>query len=192
VRRRFAANAVAAGSMLLLAGCAVPATPAEPRQPSPLPAASPIPPVKNPRDVAAMAQRPCELLTPQQARQFGLNLPPQQLDYTRSMVRCEWSNTFSGRTLDISAMTNNLTLEAIYSRRSSFPTFEATEISGYPAILRRTNADLPLCFIDIKPAERESVSVVYESKEFATNPQQACVVGKQVAEAVIANLPPKR
>jgi hypothetical protein len=108
------------------------------------------------------------------------------------MVRCEWSNTSSGRTLDISAMTNNLTLEAIYSRRSSFPTFEVTEISGYPAILRRTNADLPLCFIDIKPAERESVSVVYESKEFATNPQQACVVGKQVAEAVIANLPPKR
>jgi hypothetical protein len=87
--------------------------------------------------------------------------------------------------------TNNPTLEIIYSKDRSLPFFELTDISGYPAIITRTNADLPICTIDIKVAERQSVSVGYNSKEFEKNPQQACEINKQVAAAVLINLPAK-
>jgi hypothetical protein len=143
-----------------------------------------------------MAQRPCDLLTAQQARQFGLDLPPEQLGGLLGTQRCKWTTTTADRrivrTVDVSLFTNNPTLEVAYYQNRNRPFFELTEISGYPAIVTRPNADLPVCDIDVKTAERQSFTVSYDADAFATNPQQACVVGKQVAEAVIANLPPKR
>jgi len=70
---------------------------------------------------------------------------------------------------------------------------ELTQIAGYPAIITRTNADIAVCDIDVKAAERQSVTVIYHSEEQAlkNNPQQSCEVGKQIAAAVLMNLPPK-
>lgn len=190
--------AVATSSAIMLAGCHGGTGPApESGRPDPMQAVSPIPPVakKNARDVAAMARRPCELLTAEQATRFELDLPPDQLEGLLGTLRCEWTATTRDRetirTVDVSMFTNNPTLEAVYSRRQSYPFFELTEVSGYPAILTRTNADDPSCDIDVKPAERQSVSVGYRSKEFNNNPQQACEINKQVAAAVLMNLPPK-
>jgi hypothetical protein len=195
MRIRLVAGAIAAGLAITLAGCSEGQS-AGPDQPSPPQAASPIPPVtKNARDAAAMAHRPCELLTAQQAKGFGLDLPPDQLDGLLGTLRCKWTATTRDRetirTVDVSMFTDNPTLEAIYNRRQSYPFFELTEVSGYPAIVTRTNADDPSCDITIKPAERQSVSVGYRSKEFSNNPQQACEINKQVAVAVLMNLPPK-
>lgn len=199
MRSRFLANVVAAGSVVVAAGCGsgTGAAP-EPAQVSPAPAASPIPPVKNPRDVAAMARRPCELLTSQQATGFGFDLPPEELDGLLGTLRCKWTRTTREqelvRTVDVSMFTNNPTLEVIYSKdHRGLPFFELTEIAGYPAIITRTNADIARCDIDIKAAERQSVTVIYHSEEPAlkNNPQQSCEVGKQIAAAVLMNLPPK-
>ncbi|MGH3824443.1 MAG: DUF3558 domain-containing protein [Pseudonocardiaceae bacterium] len=197
MRTLLAAGVVAAGLAIMLAGCSggQDAAPT-PDQPSTLQVASPIPPVtKNPRDVAAMVRRPCELLTAQQAKGFDLDLPPDQMDGLLGTLRCEWTATTRDRqtmrTVNVSMFTDNLTLEAVYSRRQSYPFFELTEVSGYPAIVRRTNADDPSCDVTIKPAERQSVSVGYRNKEFKNNPQQSCEVAKQVAAAVLMNLPPK-
>ncbi len=197
MRARLVAAVIATGSVIMLAGCGGGQSAApEPVPPDPPQAASPIPPVtNNARDVAAMARRPCELLTAQQAKGFGLDLPPDQLDGLLGTLRCKWTATTRDRqtirTVDVSMFTNNPTLETAYSRRQSYPFFELTEVSGYPAIITRTNVDDPSCDIDIKPAERQSVSVGYRSKEFNDNPQQSCEVGKQVAAAVLMNLPPK-
>lgn len=197
MRSRLVAAAIVASSVITLAGCdgAQSAAP-EPTLPSAPQAANPIPPVaNNARDVAAMARRPCELLTAQQAKEFGLDLPPAQLDGLLGTLRCKWTATTRDRqtirTVDVSMFTNNPTLETVYSRRQSYPFFELTEISGYPTIVKRTNADDPSCDIDIKPAERQSVSVGYRNKEFSNNPQQSCEINKQVAAAVLMNLPPK-
>lgn len=191
------ASMIAIGSMIVLIGCGTGAdAPPEPVRPSPTDAASPIPPVKNPRDVAAMARRTCELLTPQQAKGFGLDLPPTQRHGLFGSLDCEWTSTTRERqivrTVDISLFTNNLTLEAVYDRRQGLPFFELTEIAGYPATVSRTNADQPICDIAVKPAEHQSVSVTYYSKDFNNDPQQACAVGKQVAAAALMNLPLKR
>lgn len=77
-----------------------------------------------------------------------------------------------------------------YAKNRSLPFFELTDIVGYPAIVTRTNADQAICDINVKAAERQSVSITYYMKLF-NNPQQSCEVGKQVAAAVVMNLPPK-
>jgi Protein of unknown function (DUF3558) len=193
---RFSAGMIAVGSVIVLASCGsgTGAAP-DPVRPSPTEAASPIPPVKNPRDIAALARRPCELLTSQQAAGFGLDLPPKQYDAELGDVGCKWTSTTRDqrtfRTVYISTFTNNPTLEVVYRREHGRPFFELTEIAGYPAIVTRSNLDLPHCNIDVKLAERQSVSVSYDSKELDNNPQHACVVGKQIAAAVLMNLPPK-
>jgi hypothetical protein len=190
------ASVIATGSVIVLAGCGsgTGAAP-EPAGPSATQAASPIPPVKNPRNVAALARRPCELLTSQQATSFGLSLPPKQYDAALGDVGCKWSSaTRDGRTyrtLRIDTFTNNPTLEIAYNQDRDRPFFELTEIAGYPALVSRPLANLPHCDIDVKPAERQSFSLSYDSETFGNNPQQACVVGKQVAAAVVMNLPSK-
>ncbi|MGH3900301.1 MAG: DUF3558 domain-containing protein [Pseudonocardiaceae bacterium] len=195
MRIRFTAGMIAAGSVIVVAGCGGTGVAPEPVRPSPMEVASPIPPVKNPRDVAVLARRPCELLTSEQATGFGLDLPPRQRDGVLGNLDCEWLTTTrereTVRQVDISIFTDNPTLEVAYGQNRGRPFFELTEISGYPALVSRTNVDLPICDIDVKTAERQSVSMTYESKEFRNNPQQACVVGKQVAAAVLMNLPPK-
>jgi hypothetical protein len=131
----------------------------------------------------------------QQARGFGLDFPPEQMDGFLNTFRCEWKTTIGDRriirTVFVSMFTNNPTLETSYTKNQSLPFFELTEIADYPTIVTRTNADLPSCDIDIKTAEHQSMTVIYESKEFNNNPQQACEVGKQVAEAMLMNIPLK-
>ena len=186
------ASIAATIAVIALPGCSASSTT---DQTSAAPSAGPIPPVNNPRDVAAMARRPCELLTAQQARGFGLDVPPEQSDGLFGTLDCKWTTTTPDRRIVrrvyVSMFTNNPTLEVAYSKDRSLPYFELTEIAGYPAIVTRTNADLPSCDIDIKVAQRQSVSVAYDSEEFTNNPQQSCVVAKQVAASVVMNLPPK-
>jgi hypothetical protein len=199
MRLRLLASLVAVGSVLVAAGCGSDTSAAPvPAQPSPAPAASPIPPVNHPRDVAAMARRPCELLTAQQATGFGFDLPPVESDGMFGTLDCQWRRTSREqellRKVDVSMFTNNPTLEVVYSRdHQGLPFFELTEVAGYPAIVTRTNADIAHCDIDVKAAERQSVTVTYHSEEQAlrNNPQQSCEVGKQIAAAVLMNLPPK-
>jgi hypothetical protein len=185
--------------MIVAVGCAsgTGATP-EVAQRSSAPAASPIPPVNHPRDVAAMARRPCQLLTAQQATGFGFDLPPEESDGLFGTLDCQWRKTSREqelvRKVDLTMFTNNPTLEVAYSRdHRGLPFFELTQIAGYPAIITRTNADIAVCDIDVKAAERQSVTVIYQSEEQAlkNNPQQSCEVGKQIAAAVLMNLPPK-
>jgi len=196
MRTHLVSSMIVAGYVIVLVGCgSSTGAPPKPVRASPTPAASPIPPVTNPRDVAALARRPCELLTPQQADGFGLDLPPKQYNAALGDLGCEWTSTTHEREtlrqVIISTFTNNLTLEAVYDREHGHPFFELTDIAGYPAIVTRSNPDLPHCDIDVKPAERQSFSLSYDSELFDKNPQQACVVGKQVAAAVLRNLPPK-
>lgn len=185
-------SVVAAGCLILLTGCAAGSDPGQPDPGQPSSSAvSPIPRVDNPRDVAAMARRTCELLTPQQAAVFGPDLPPEPSDGLFGTIACQWRSNTGDHRIGISVFTNNLTLEAVYDRREGLPFFELTTVGGYPATVSRAVADLPICDIHLKPAQLQSVTVSYRSDEFRGNPQQACVVGKQVAEAVLLNLPVK-
>lgn len=196
MRTRSVASMITISSVIGLAGCGTSTgPPPEPVRSSHRPAASLIPPVSNPRDVAAVAHRTCDLLTPAQAKGFGLDVPPAPSEGLFGTVYCEWTTTtselYTVRRASISVFTNNPTLEAAYHNDRGRPSFELTDIAGYPALVSRLNADLPICDVDIKLAERQSVSINYESKEFDRNPQQSCEVAKQVATAVVMNVPLK-
>jgi hypothetical protein len=193
---------LAASSVIMLAGCAsapsapaptpAPATP----QPSTAQTVGPIPPVSNPRDIAGLTQQPCSLLTLQQATGFQLDLPADQLTGTHGTQRCKWTTTTSPahqivRMLDLTLSVNNTDFDVAYNRDRGLPAFEVTDITGYPAIVRMTNGNLPICAVRIKVAEQQSIFVDYEDKSLNKNPRQSCEVGKRIAAAVLTNVPPK-
>ncbi|MGH4027227.1 MAG: DUF3558 domain-containing protein [Pseudonocardiaceae bacterium] len=180
-RGRLLAGVLVLSSLVILAGCGYG------KEAS---GAEVIPRVEKPRNIQAVAGRTCELLTPQQAAGFGLDRPPRQIKGKLGNMECEWRSSRADVWVYLSTFTNRLTLEEVYGRRTSLPYFELTRVGGYPAIVSRTDEALPVCDIDIKPAERQSVTVSYDATKFNKQPQQGCVVGRQVAEAVLANLPP--
>jgi hypothetical protein len=195
MRTRLITSVITASAVVALASCSTSTgTPPQPVHSSPTQAASPIPPVKKPRDVAAIAHRTCDLLTPQQAKNFALDLPPTPSDGPFGTLYCVWQNTTEGlmtKRLSISVTANNPTLEVSYNQHRSRPDFKLTEIAGYPALISRSNMNLPSCDIDIKLADRQSVSITYVAREFTSRPQQSCVAAEQVAATVVMNVPPK-
>jgi hypothetical protein len=195
-----AAAVITAGSVITLGACAgagnapapTPAPPPSATQPS-----GPIPsPVGPPRDLTTMTRRPCELLTAAQATGFRLNLPGDELTGLHDTLRCKWTTTTGTaleivRMLDVSLSVNNPAFDVAYSRDRGLPFFEVITITGYPAIVTMTNAKLPICTVNMKVAEQQSVSLDYEDKTLKGNPQHSCEIGKRVAAAVLTNVPPK-
>lgn len=200
-----AAGMITVSAVIVLAGCGgtnsapAPAAPhPSPTQagPSPTQVAAPIPPVANPRDLTTMTRRPCDLLTPQQATGFRLDLPADQLTGLHGTLRCKWTTTTGSaqeivRMLDVGLSADSPAFEAAYRRERGLPFFQLTDIAGYPALVTRTNASLPICTVRVKVAQDQSFSVDYEDKELNKNPQQSCEVGERMAAAVLTNVPPK-
>jgi hypothetical protein len=153
---------------------------------------SPIPTVQKPRDVAAVAGKPCDLLSTEQAKQFGLDRPPRQMPGVMGQVDCEWRSSQADVWVYISTSPRKSTLEEVYDRRGSLPFFELTDLAGYPATASRSDPKLPVCDVDLKTAEGQSLTVSYDSTKLNKLPQRGCVVGKEVALAVLKNLPAKR
>ncbi|MCA1836954.1 MAG: DUF3558 domain-containing protein, partial [Actinobacteria bacterium] len=136
----------------------------------------------------AMTRRPCDVLTAQQAIELRLDLPGDQLAGLHDTLRCQWTTTTGSareivRMVDVSLSADNAAFEAAYSRDRGLAFFELTNIAGYPAIVTRTNPNLPICTVKVKVAEQQSISVDYEDKVLNKNPQQSCEVGKRVAAA---------
>lgn len=193
---------IAVSSVIMLAGCGgtshapAPASAPTSPQPSPRPTVSPIPPLNNPRDITAMTQRPCDLLTAQQATGFQLDLPADQLTGTHGTQRCKWTTTTSPareivRMLDVTLSLSNRDFDVAYDRERGLPVFEVTSISGYPAIVTMTNGILPICAVRIKVAEQQSIFVDYEDKSLNKNTRQSCEISKRIAAAVLTNVPLK-
>lgn len=158
----------------------------------PEPPRSPIPQVQTPKDVAAVAGRPCDLLTAAQAEQFGLDRPPRPLPGVVGKVDCEWRSSKADVWVYISTSPGKSTLEEVYDRRDSLPHFELTQLAGYPATASRSDPKLPVCDVDVKTAEGQSLTVSYDSTKLNKTPERGCVVGKEVALEVLKNVPPKR
>ncbi|HJT03288.1 MAG TPA: DUF3558 domain-containing protein [Pseudonocardiaceae bacterium] len=160
---------------------------------APAPATTPVGP---PRDLAAMTQRPCDLLTASQATGFQLDLPADQLTGLHGTLRCMWTTTTSPahnivRMLDVSLSVNSPAFDAAYNRDRGLPVFDVITIAGYPALVTMVNVKLPICTVRIKVADQQSVSVDYEDRTLNKNPQQSCDIDKRVAAAVLTNVPLK-
>ncbi|MDN5751611.1 MAG: DUF3558 domain-containing protein [Pseudonocardia sp.] len=179
---------VAALVVLVLAGCSSAAEEAGPNMssgPSPYVAVL-APPVADPRDVRGIAA--CDLLTAEQKQGFGIDVATENQDRPDDFGGCAW------RTLDMEGVLGvvgvqdpPVGLDGLYNVREAYPVFEPGEIDGRP-IVRADFVDTAGrdCRIFIGVADDQMIQA---SAKYAFQPGRGCEVAREMAAAMIANLP---
>jgi len=151
------------------------------------------PPVDQPPlDVEPFLNRPCNVLTPEQAAEWTVSNPervPDKRTYTGPA--CEFQpddpkQVFFGttiRTMD--------SLEGVYQRRDTLQLFEPTEVAGYPGAFNDSadTRSLGSCGLTIKVAEDSALDVLVsvnnrQSPEY-TDP---CPVAARIMEQMIETI----
>lgn len=172
-----------------LAGCSAGGPQPTNQGTAPAPAASasadPIPPVRDPKNLAGTP--PCQLLIPAQLASNQMDLPAQPKK-ALDTPGCEWDNKAHTREITIYVDTTNDVLHNVYAQRATFPVFEVTEVAGHPAIRVKNNAAATSCFFRVAAAERQTLTLRFTS--LGDGLEEPCAPAKALAEDVLANLPP--
>ncbi|MFN2478641.1 MAG: DUF3558 domain-containing protein [Pseudonocardiaceae bacterium] len=147
--------------------------------------ADPIPPMRDPKNLASTP--PCQLLTPAQLASNQMDLPAQPKK-ALDTPGCEWDNKAHTREITIYVDTTNDVLHNVYAQRATFPVFEVTQVAGHPAILVKNNAAATSCFFRVAAAERQTLTLRFTS--LGDGLEEPCGPAKALAEDVLANLPP--
>ncbi|HEX4100790.1 MAG TPA: DUF3558 domain-containing protein [Pseudonocardiaceae bacterium] len=173
----------------LLAACSAggPQTRDEGTAPNPAASASadPIPPVRDPKNLAGTP--PCQLLTPAQLASNQMDLAAQPKNVLDA-PGCEWDNKAHTRQIRIYVDTTNDVLHNVYAQRATFPVFEITQVAGHPAIRTKNNATDTSCFFRVAAGARQTVVVRFTSLRQGL--EEPCGPARALAEDVMANLPP--
>ncbi len=172
-----------------LAGCSVGGP--QPSAPGAVPASSasapadPIPPVRDPKNLAGTP--PCQLLAPAQLAANRMDLPAQSKNVLDA-PGCQWSDKAHTREIRIYVDTTNDVLHNVYAQRATFPVFEVTQVVGHPAIQTKNNAAGTSCFFNVAAAERQTFVLGFTS--LGDGMEEPCGPARALAEDVVANLPP--
>lgn len=146
------------------------------------------PPVTNPRDASAMAQRPCDLLTPEQRASFGFDQPGKRRELLGGVAQCMWTDTASTRQLTASVNTRQDRLNDGYRDREVYPLFEPIEVAGLPGALKQAVAGGMTCDAVVSLAESQSLEVSFSNLRPGT-PMDACGEVRRITEVILGNLP---
>ncbi len=146
--------------------------------------AHPIPPVRNPKNLAAIV--PCLLLTPAQLEANRIDQPGHPKDVLGSSG-CEWSDRARTRKVAVFVDIGNDVLGNVYAQRDTFPVFELTQVAGQPAIRTQDNVD-GTCYFRVAASEAQTLIVRFTS--LRQRREEACGPAKALAATVIDNLPP--
>jgi hypothetical protein len=151
------------------------------------------PPVDQPPlDVERFLNRPCEVLTPEQAAEWTVSNPqpvPDERTYTGPACSFE-PDDFDRVSFGITIrMTDSL--EGLYQRRDTLQLFEPTEVAGYPGVFndsadRRAGGN---CGLTVGIAEDTALAVLVsvrdrQSPEY-TDP---CPVAARIMEQMIETI----
>ncbi|MDQ2882263.1 MAG: DUF3558 domain-containing protein [Actinomycetota bacterium] len=147
--------------------------------------ADPIPPVRDPKNLAGTP--PCQLLTPAQLAANQMDLPAQPKNVLDA-PGCEWDNRAHTREIRVYVDTTNDVLHNVYAQRATFPVFEVTQVAGHPAIQTKNNAADTSCTLRVAAAKRQTFVVVFTSLRQGL--EEPCGPARALAEDVVANLPP--
>ena len=147
------------------------------------------PPVTNPRDASAMAQRPCDLLTPEQRASFGFDQPGKRRELLGGVVQCMWTDSASTRQLTASINPRQDRLNEVYRDRELYPLFEPIEVAGLPGALRQAVAGGATCDAAVSLTESQSLEVGFSNLKQGT-PVDACGEARRITEVILGNLPP--
>jgi hypothetical protein len=147
----------------------------------------PIPPVRNPKDLAAI--QPCLLLTPAQLEANRIDQPGQPRDVLGS-TGCEWSDRAHTREFAVFVDLGNDVLRNVYRQRDAIPILEVTQVAGQPAIRTKDDVDGTSCYFRVAAADAQTLIVRFTV--LRQGHEDPCGPAKAFAETVIGNLPPLR
>jgi hypothetical protein len=151
------------------------------------------PPVgQPPLDVEPFLNRPCDVLTPEQAAEWTVSNPervPDERTYTGPACEFEPDDFYRVSFGTTIRMMDGL--ESVYQRRDTLPLFEPTEVAGYPGAFndsadRRSGGD---CGLTVGVAEDRALDVLIsvrdrQSPEY-TDP---CPVAARIMEQMIETI----
>lgn len=157
------------------------ATPAS----SPSAAAGAIPPVRNPKDLAAIL--PCMLFTAAQLEANQIDQHGRPKDVLGS-TGCEWGDRARNRQIRIFVDLGSDVLHNVYAKRETFPVMELTQVAGYPAIRTMDDVNGTTCYYRVATAQSQTLVLGFTLlKEGGQDP---CGPARALAETVVGNLPP--
>lgn len=145
----------------------------------------PIPPVRNPKDVAAI--QPCLMLTAAQLEANRIDQPGRPRAVLGS-AGCEWADTGQTRQFAVFVDIGNDVLSNVYSQRNAIPVFEITGVAGLPAIRTKDDVDGSTCYFRIATAEAQTLIVRFSA--LGQGREDPCGPARVFAETVVGNLPP--
>ncbi|MBV8539087.1 MAG: DUF3558 domain-containing protein [Pseudonocardiales bacterium] len=145
----------------------------------------PIPPVRTPKDLAAI--QPCLLLTPAQLEADRIDQPGRPRDVLGN-TGCEWSDTAHTREFAVFVDLGNDVLRNVYSQRDTIPVLEVTQVAGQPAIRTKDDVHGASCYFRVAAADAQTLIVRFTA--LRQNREDPCGPAKSFAETVIGNLPP--
>ncbi len=187
---------LAAASFAVVVSCGV--LEPEPWAPPPTSSVSPTPPqprlappVTNPRDAKPMAQRPCDLLTPDQRASFGFDQPGKRRELVGGVVQCMWTDAASTRLLTASVNPRQDRLNDAYREREVYPVFVPVEVAGAPGALRQAVVGGAACDALVSLTESQSLEVSFANLR-RDAPVDACGEVRRITEVILGNLPPAR
>lgn len=167
-----------------LAACAAP-TPSvpDPRSGAPMPAES--------RDVSALAADPCRALAAESAAAFGFAPDGEQRSVSTGDRSCWWTAPDDSQFLSVLVFPNRDALVEAYRLRK-FAIFEPSTVDAFPATRERASAASTSCTmtVGVAPGQGFIATVDDQSAAAGRRPSQACERAQQVAERIVAALPP--
>lgn len=177
-------TAVLAGAGL--AGCSADPTGAgTPAASSASAAADPIPPVREPKDLAGTP--PCALLTPAQLAANRIDLPSRPKDVLGS-PGCVWVDRAHTREVAVFVDIGPDALHNVYAKRDTYPVFEVTQLAGHPAIRTKNLVNGTTCFFRVAAAPTQTLNLGFTS--LGDGLEEPCGPAKELAATIIGNLPP--
>jgi Protein of unknown function (DUF3558) len=147
----------------------------------------PIPPVRNPKDLTAIA--PCLLLTPAQLEASQIDQPGVPKNVLGN-TGCEWSDKAHTREFAVFVDVGNDVLRNVYRQRNAIPVLEVTQVGGQPAIRTKDDVDGASCYYRVAAADAQTLIVRFTS--LRPGHEDPCGPARAFAENVIDNLPPRR
>lgn len=147
------------------------------------------PPVTDPRDARDIAA--CELLTVEQKQSVGIDPGDDEQIRPGEDRGCIWTTSDGEGVLSAVGVQNPpVGLDGLYRVRDEYPVFEPGQIAGRPIVRADlVDTDDRDCRIFIGVADDQMIQA---SAKFAFQPGRGCEVAREMAEAMIANLPPAR
>jgi hypothetical protein len=168
-----------------LSGCSAAPTGTGAPVPSTSTPADPVPPVREPKDLAGTPV--CALFTPAQLAANRIDLPRRSKDVGGD-PGCVWGNQAHTREISIFTDLRYDVLHHVYAQQATFPVFELTEVAGHPAIRTKDLVNGTSCYFRVAAAPRQTVVVRFTS--LGDGLEEPCGPAKVLAATIINNLPP--